>query len=101
MTRRLFSCHGVVRSGLPDGLVFLFCHSDVRSGLPDGLVFWFCHGDVRSVYRRIKDGYMVRYIVGLFGMVHRWCIGYGSSLVYMVWYLVDFFFFMVRCIVGF
>ena len=43
----------------------------MRSGLPDGLVFWFCHGDVRLVYRRFKDGYMVRYIVG-----------------YMVWYLV-------------
>ena len=43
----------------------------MRSGLPDGLVFWFCHGDVRSVFRRLKDGYMVRYIVG-----------------YMVWYLV-------------
>ena len=42
MTRRLFSCHGVV-----------------RSGVPDGLVFWFCHGDMRSVYRRFKDGYMV------------------------------------------
>ena len=45
--RRLFSCHGVV-----------------RSGLSNGLVFWFCHGDVRSAYRRFKDGYMVRYIVG-------------------------------------
>ena len=52
--RRLFSCHGVV-----------------RLGLPDGLVFWFCHGDERSVFRRFKDGYMVRCIVG-----------------YMVWYLV-------------
>ena len=40
------------------------CHGVVRSGLPDGLVFWFCHGDVRSVYRRFKDGYMVWYIVG-------------------------------------
>ena len=49
------------------------------SGLPDGLVFWFCHGDVRSVYRRFKDGYIVRYIVGLFSMVHRWC---------RVWYIV-------------
>ena len=52
----------------------------MRLGLPDALVFWFCHGDVRSVYRPFKDGYLV----GLFGMVHRWCIGYGSSLVYMV-----------------
>ena len=74
MTRRLFSCHGVV-----------------RSGVPDGLVFWFCHGDVRSVYRRFKDGYMVRYIVGLYGMISRWCLGYGTSLVYMVWYIVDFY----------
>ena len=70
LTRRLFSCYGVV-----------------RSGVPDGLVFWFCLG------------YMVRYIVGLYGMVSRWCLGYGTSLVYMVWYIVDFF--MVRCIVGF
>ena len=53
LTRRLFSCHGVVRSGLPDGLVFLFCH-----------------GDVRSVYRWFQNGYMVRYIVGVYGMVH-------------------------------
>ena len=22
------------------------------------------------------------------GMVHRWCIWYGTSLVYMVWYIV-------------
>ena len=63
----------------------------MRSGLPDGLVFWFSHGHVRSVYRRFKDGYMVRYIVGLYGMVSRWCLGYGTSLVYMVWYIVDFY----------
>ena len=31
LTRRFISCHGVVRSGLPDGLVFLVCHGDVRS----------------------------------------------------------------------
>ena len=60
------------------------------SGLPDGLVFWFCQGDVRSVYRRFKDGYIVRYIVGLFSMEHQWCIEYGTSLVYMVRYIVDF-----------
>ena len=70
------------------GTMLFSCHSVVRSGLLDGLVFWFCHGDVRSIYRRFKDGYMVRYVVGLFCMVHRWCIGYVSSLVYMVWYLV-------------
>ena len=74
MTRRLFSCHGVVRSGVPDGLVFMFFH-----------------GDVRSVYRRFKDGYMVRYIVGLYSMVSRWCLGYGTSLVYMVWYILYFY----------
>ena len=34
---------------------------------------------------------MVRYIVGLYGMVSRWCLGYGTSLVYMVWYIVDFY----------
>ena len=45
------------------------CHGVVRSGFPDGWVFWFCHGDVRSVYRWFKDGYMIRYIVGLYGMV--------------------------------
>ena len=33
LTRQLFSCHGVV-----------------RSGLSDGLVIWFCHGGLRSVY---------------------------------------------------
>ena len=71
------------------GTMLFSFHGVVRSGLPDGLVFWFCHGDVRSVYRRFKDGYMVRYIVGLFGMVHRWCIWYGTQLI-----------FMVRCIVG-
>ena len=47
-----------------------------------GMMLIRCHGDVRSVYRRFKDGYMVRYIVGLYG------IGYGTSLVYMVWYIV-------------
>ena len=41
---------------------------------------------------------MVRYFVGLYGMASLWCLGYGTSLVYMVWYIVDF---MVRCIVGF
>ena len=70
------------------GTMLFSCHIVMRSGLPDGLVFLFCHGDVRSVYRRFKDGYMVRYVVGLFSMVHRWCIGYVSSLIYMVWYLV-------------
>ena len=50
---------------------------------------------------------MVRYIVGLYGMVHRWCLGWyivgvydmvhswciwcGTSLVYMVWYIIDFY----------
>ena len=33
---------------------------------------------------------MVRYIVGLYGMVSHWCLGYGTSLVYMVRYIVDF-----------
>ena len=70
------------------GTMLFSFHSVVRSGLPDGLVFWFCHGDVRLIYRQFKDGYMVQYVVGLFCMVHRWCIGYVSSLVYMVWYLV-------------
>ena len=42
----------------------------MRLGLPDGLVFWVCHDDVRSVYPTVQDGYMVRYIVGLDGMVH-------------------------------
>ena len=55
-----------------------------------GMMLIRCHGDVRSVYRRFKDGYMVRYIVGLYGMVSRWCLGYGTSLVYMVWYIVVF-----------
>ena len=35
--------------------------------------------------------YMVWYIVGVYGMVHRWCIWRGISLVYMVWYIVDFY----------
>ena len=60
----------------------------MRPCVPDGLVFWFFHGDARSVYRRFKDGYMVRYIIGLYGMVSRWCLRYGTSLVYMVWYIV-------------
>ena len=34
---------------------------------------------------------MVRYIVGLFSMVHRWCLGYGTSFVCMVRYIVDFY----------
>ena len=72
------------------GTMFISCHGVVMSGLPDGLIFWFCHGDVRSVYRRFKDGYIVRYIVGLFSMEHRWCIVYGTLLVYMVRYIVDF-----------
>ena len=72
------------------GTMLFSCHDVVMSGLPDGLVFWFCHSDVRSVYRRFKDGYIVRYIVGLFSMEHRWCIEYGTSLVYMVRYIVDF-----------
>ena len=45
---------------------------------------------MRSVYRRFKDGYIVRYIVDLFSMEHRWCIEYGTLLVYMVRYIVDF-----------
>ena len=53
----------------------------MRSGLPDGLVFWVCHGDVRSVYPTVLDRYMVRYIVGLYGI-------YGTSLVFRVWYIV-------------
>ena len=32
VTRRFISCHGAVRSVLPDGL--LVCHDVVRSGLP-------------------------------------------------------------------
>ena len=56
-----------------------------------GMMLIRCHDDVMSVYRRFKDGYMVRYIVGLYGMVSRWCLGYGTSLVYMVWYIVDFY----------
>ena len=51
----------------------------MRSGVPDGLVFLFCHGDVKSVYRRFKDGYMA---------VHRWFIWYGISMVFKVWYIV-------------
>ena len=75
--------HGDVRLVSSNG--YLLFHGVVRSGLPDVLIFLFFHGDVRSVYRRFKDGYMVRYIVGLFSMVHRWCIGDdGTSLVYMV-----------------
>ena len=31
---------------------------------------------------------MVWYIVSVYGMVHRWCIWYGTSLVYRVWYIV-------------
>ena len=27
----------------------------------------------------------------IYGMVPRWCLGYGTSLVYMVWYIVDFY----------
>ena len=30
-------------------------------------------------------------MVGVYGMVHRWCIWRGISLVYMVWYIVDFY----------
>ena len=37
----------------------------------------------------VYDGYMVWYIVGLYGMVHHWFIWY-ASLVYMKWYIVDF-----------
>ena len=35
--------------------------------------------------------YMVWYIVDLYGMVHRWFLWYGTSLVYMVWYIVGFY----------
>ena len=73
------------------GTMLIRCHGVVRLGLPDGLVFWFCHGDVRLVYRWFKDGNMVRYIVGLFSMIHCLCIGDGTSLVYMVWYTIDFY----------
>ena len=34
----------------------------------------------------------------LYGMVHRWIIWYGTSLDYMVWYIVGY---MVWYIVGF
>ena len=55
-------CHGDVRLGSSNGYMlfhdrevgltrrFISCHGVVRSGLPDGLVVWVCHGDVRSVY---------------------------------------------------
>ena len=33
---------------------------------------------------------MVWYIVSVYGMVHHWCIEYGTSLVYMVRYIVGF-----------
>ena len=35
--------------------------------------------------------YRVWFIIGLYGMVPRWCLGYGTSLVYMVRYIVDFY----------
>ena len=46
----------------------------------------------------VYDGYMVWYIiglygmvhVGLYGMVHRWFLWYGTSLISMVWYIVGF-----------
>ena len=62
------------------GTMLFSCHGVVRSGLPDGLVFWFCHGDVRSVYRWFKDG--------VHGTVHRWFLWYGISMVFRVWYIV-------------
>ena len=78
-----------MRSGLPDGL-------------PDGLSslvlpqHFLMLVIVRWGVPRFRMGtwygtslvYMVWYIVGVYGMVHRWCIGYGTSLVYMVWYIV-------------
>ena len=32
--------------------------------------------------------YLVWYIVGVQGMVHHWFIWYGTSLVFRVWYIV-------------
>ena len=34
--------------------------------------------------------YMVWYIVGFYDMVHHWFLWYGTSLVSMVWYIVGF-----------
>ena len=44
------------------------------------------------IVRRVShgyDGYMVWYIVSVYGMVHCWRIGYGILLAYRVWYIVD------------
>ena len=75
-----------MRLGLPDGLCIIIIITttpfDVEGrevGVPRFMMgIWYGTSLV----------YMVWYIVGLYGMVHRWFIWYGTSLVYMVWCIV-------------